>query len=345
MTDNAAKQSKKKLPAWVAKAQAELEAIPKEEFERRSMEAQAKLEALELRKKIAPSGEFPPEQGQLFTEAPYPTDFCRVSPFYPANRNQVNQIKYLKREVITDSSWGRLIYSGEQLTTYDEDVLIGIFTLLSDANIRKRELTDDGNPTYTYQGSLLALLKSMPGETYRPNKKSYNRVLDSLERLVGAVITIEIYKRNSRGKRKVMGAKITNMLTYADWVEREDGSKEFKITINPYFAELYGQGLVSLIDKKIRNAISSPVAKCLHRFISSQREDKWPGHYMVLAIAINLDVQTQPKYQIRRQIKNAIAELVKVGYLDQGSGFLQDRETVVLRRIPRKRKKTKLLPG
>jgi hypothetical protein len=66
---------------------------------------------------------------------------------------------------------------------------------------------------------------------------------------------------------------------------------------------------------------------------------------MVLAIAINLDVQTQPKYQIRRQIKNAIAELVKVGYLDQGSGFLQDRETVVLRRIPRKRKKTKLLPG
>jgi hypothetical protein len=170
-------------------------------------------------------------------------------------------------------------------------------------------------------------------------------VLDSLERLVGAVITIEIYKRNSRGKRKVMGAKITNMLTYADWVELEDGSKEFKITINPYFAELYGQGLVSLIDKKIRNAISSPVAKCLHRFISSQREDKWPGHYMVLAIAINLDVQTQPKYQIRRQIKNAIAELVKVGYLDQGSGFLQDRETVVLRRIPRKRKKTKLLPG
>jgi hypothetical protein len=278
MTDNAA--TEKKLPAWVAKAQAELEAIPEEEFERRSMEAQAKLEALELRKKIAPSGEFPPEQGQLFTSAPYPTDFCRVSPFFPTNRNQVNQIKYLKREVITDSSWGRLYYSGERLTTYDEDVLIGIFSLLSDANIRKRELTDDENPTptYTYQGPLLALLKAMPGETNRPNKKSYDRVLDSLERLVGAVITIEIYKRNSRGKRKVTGATITNMLTYADWVEREDGSKEFKITINPYFAELYGQGLVSLIDKKIRNDLNSSVAKCLHRFVSSQRDDLWAGN-------------------------------------------------------------------
>lgn len=267
-----------------------------------SIAEDAKKAAAEVHKEIGkPRG----EQAWL-PFAPMPTDLCRVSPFFPMAQKQMKDRPYLRDIVITESSWGKITYTGPKLSTFEEDSLVAVLALI-DIGKNVDETTDEeGRKTYTYQGPLLPVMKLMGLKSF--SKPAYNRTIRALKFLVPTAISLETKKGLS---------DTVNMLSRATWNEK---TKELTVTLNPFFAETYMSGRVTLIDVLKRASITSPVAKNLYRFMQSHREPKWSGHFLTLAAALNLDLE-QPAYQIRRQIKTAITALQKtsVGVLSKSS--------------------------
>ena len=270
------------------------------------VEEHAKAVAAEIQSEIAPAGKLPPEQGWL-NFAPMPTDICRVSPFFPMNPRQMEKREYIEGMVIAATAWGEVKYTGPKLSTFEEDVLLAILALLKTV-----QPEGEGNQIWTYTGPLRPILTAMGYKT--TGKDNYRRVKEALRRLAGAVVEIQTKK----GKWAM-----STMLT---WAGGDDRSKDLAVTVNPYFAEMYAAGSVNLIDLAKRAELSRPVSKALHRFATSHRGD-WRGHFLTLAAAINLDME-QPQKQIRRQVKQAMAELRKVGVLAGRSKFSGDVATL-----------------
>jgi len=272
------------------------------------MEVHAQAVAIEIRAEIAPGGNLPPEQGWL-NFAPMPTDLCRVSPFFPMAQKQMEKREYIEGMVIAATSWGEVQYTGPKLSTYEEDVLLAILALLKTVQIEC-----GGDPGWTYDGPLRPILTAMGYRT--TGKDNYRRVKNALRRL--AVAGVEIQTKKGRWA-------MSTMLT---WAGGDDKTKDLTITVNPYFAEMYAAGSVNLLDLAKRAELSRPVSKALHRFATSHRGE-WRGHFLTLAVAINLDME-QPQKQLRRQIQQAMTELRKVGVLASRSKFAGDVVTLTL---------------
>ena len=273
-----------------------------------TMEEHAKAVAVEIRAEIAPTGVLPPEQG-WFCFAPMPTDMCRVSPFFPMNPRQMEKREAFRGMVIARNAWGEVTYSGFKLSTFEEDVLLAILALLKTV-----EPEENGKAVWTYSGPLRPILTAMGYQT--TGKRNYERVKGALELLAGAVVKVQTKK----GKWS-----ISSMLAGA---VGDDKGATVSVTVNPYFAEMYAAGSVNLLDLAKRAELSRPVSKALHRFATSHRGE-WRGHFLTLAAAINLNLE-QPQKQIRRQIKQAMTELRKVGVLAARSKFAGDVVTLAL---------------
>ena len=111
----------------------------------------------------------------------------------------------------------------------------------------------------------------------------------------------------------------------------DDQKKELTATINPFFYETYMAGQVTLMDVAKRMSLKGLNAKALYRFVQSQRQNPvFAGHFLTLADALNMD-REQPAYQLRRQLKTAISELIRQGVLMKKSGFV-DTDIIKLER-------------
>jgi hypothetical protein len=252
--------------------------------------------------------------------APMPSDFCRCSPFFPLARAKMKEREYIRDLVITKSVWGEIHYTGVKLTVFEEDVLLGLLALLSQAGDRNE-----------YHGPLKPLLRLLGyGEA---GGKNYRRVLDAIDLLIGNKIKLIVY-----GKRKKEAKPlITDILSSGGWDEK---SGELYVKVNEDFYELYARGAVTLLDVQQRSNLRTAIAKCLYRFVQSW-DKPMTLHYMTLAPALNLDL-SHPAREIRRQLKNAIEELIKHGILDARSGFIS-QNIVKLVRTPQSRVRRKLL--
>lgn len=286
----------------------------------------AKQQADEALALIAPEGEVAPHQA-YFAFAPMPTDLCRVSPFFPMSTNDMAKRDYIEDMPITTSSWGGITYTGPRLSTYEEDVLLAVLALLNNKAENKHVTMLDGVPTYTYRGPLRPVLKMMGYE--KTGSHDYKRILLALKRMQATSIEMQIKGRNSRGKAVVKKIIMNNMIPNAVW---DDELKELRVTINPYFYELYLKNAVTLIDMQTRSKLRSPVAKSLMRFVESHAGDLWQGHILTLATALNMD-RDQPLYELRRVVRTAITILIKEGALVVGSQV--DGDIVTLSRKPR----------
>lgn len=252
---------------------------------------------------------------------PMPTDLCRVSPFFPIDKASMGHREYLEDLVITETAWGKISYTGPRLSTYDEDALMAILALLDDAKHRQSSLVD-GAKTYSYRGPLLPVLRLMGLST---GKANYTRIKSSLRRLVATALELEIFKRSKAGKRKVAKSHMTNILSAARW---DEDKQELTVTVNPFFFEAYSQGTVTRLDVLRRVELKSPIAKALYRFIQSHRDDRWQGHYLTLAAALNLD-ENLPQFKKRDRIRTAVRRLVEAKALTTASGFKKDSPDVV----------------
>jgi hypothetical protein len=251
---------------------------------------------------------------------PMPTDLCRVSPFFPMNRNELKERVFIEEMVIMKSSWGEIQFYGPKLSTYEEDVFMAILALFND--IYKKTETTNNQTTYTYKGPFYPLLKLVKGP--KPSKTEYGRVYRALKLLNVSGFNLVICKDN-----KVQKEQLLNILSYAEW---DHNTKELKIILNPYFYETYIKGNFTLIEIEQRMRLTSPIAKAIHRFILSHRDNTWQGHFLTLAAALNLNIE-QPAFEIRRLIKLSIGQLIKENILTNKSKFIY-QDIVKLDRNP-----------
>lgn len=296
-----------------------------EKFKAGNIGNHAEKMANEIQNAIAPGGKLPDEQMHI-PYIPMPTDMCRVSPFFPLARQKLKERSFVRDIIITNSSWGDITYTGPELSTYEEDVLMSVLALLDKAENRQLEEIG-GKKTYTYRGPLLPVLTKMGYK--RVGSTDYDHVLSALELMSATCLTLKVYKRTTRGKRKISKWLITNMISAGYWDEKK---KELVVTVNPYFYENYMAGTITLIDVESRSKLKSPIAKCLYRFIQSHRAATWEGNYFTLAGSLNLD-RDQPYKELKRYIKRAISVLVRHKILSSKSGF-KNKETVKLIRHP-----------
>ena len=290
--------------------------------EARALEEEARAQAQAIREAITPGGQLPLEQ-TWFEFAPVPTPMARVSPFFPLNQRQLKDRPFVEDMVITQTSWGKITYTGPKLSTYEEDVLLALLALLDSSRHREETVSNDGRPTYMYRGHLLPLLKLLGIKN--PGKTNYTRLLKALTRMTVAGVRLEI-----KDKSWVM----SSILAGAKWNEK---TQELTVTVNPFFYEMYMAGTVTLLDVIKRGRLRSPITKSMYRFIMSHR-GKWSGHFLTLARALNLDHENQPDKQLRRQLKTAITELTKHGHLEQDSGFISKDIIKLIRPTELKRK-------
>lgn len=312
----------RKLTPTVQRAVGPTEDIYVAEMMARFAEAAAR-EASEL---IAPDGNLPLSQARL-AFAPVPTDQCRVSPFFPMSKNEMASTSrdFIKNMVITSNAWGTIYYTGVKLSTYEEDILYAILALFNSAE-NKDVVEHDGLKTYRYRGPLRPILRQIGYS--KTGKNNYQRVLDALALMQATSIKMELNARTTRGNKKIKKTSGMNMIAFYDW-DREN--EELIVIISPYYYEYYLAGSCTLIDMNIRNKIT-PISKCLHRFIMSHQANLWHGNMFTLARALNLNLDLPPS-ELRKRLRSAIAELIKVGVLSSDS--LLDGDIVVLSRKSR----------
>ena len=318
----------------------------------RSVAEEAQEQAKEIRQEVVAAIKAAgPEQASLAQWCGFPTDMTRCSPFFPMNPNELGNRQYLEDFIITSSNWGEIKYTGPQLSTYDEDVLLVILYALDNQSIFRKEsfviekstieknvkssIEKDGiiniynayekcvkdlKKTYTYKGPILPLLRILGIK--KVGKTNYIRFLKSLKRLVGTSIelTISTGKTKSGKKRQPRRIQIVSMLSGVDW---NDEKKELSVTVNPFFYETYMNGRITLMDVTKRISLRGVIAKALYRFVQSQRQNSvFVGHFLTLADALNMD-REQPAKEIRRSLKTAINELIRQGVLMKKSGFVE----------------------
>jgi hypothetical protein len=289
-------------------------------------EDEAKNQGEEIRQAIMPGGQPQPEQ-MRFSFSPFPTQLTRTSPFFPISTQEIAKREYIRDMVIASHSWGELTYTGPKLSVFEEDHLMILLALICDVNARIEEACEGGEITYTYTGNIRKILKLKRIEN--PGANHYKTVIDSLTLLTGASFKL-ITKKTGKGKKDLDTTYVNNILTNFSY---KHGSGNLKVTVNPYFYQTFGQGMVTWLDVQIRSRLKSAHAKALYRFIMSHRDDKWDGPLLTLAASTNMDPNL-PKIKTRERLKKAIGELVEVGVLTERSKINGD--FVELWRTPKK---------
>ena len=94
--------------------------------------------------------------------------------------------------------------------------------------------------------------------------------------------------------------------------------KEINVVINYFFKEMLEGKLITYINIEQRRKIKGDIAKAVYRFYSGQTDETFKHKLIDLCRAINLDTGKLPKYELRRQIKKALDELRKIGFLKIG---------------------------
>ena len=284
----------------------------------------AQEQAAEIREAVATA---PAEQETLFKWCGFPTDMTRVSPFFPMQTNELGQRPFMRDTLITSAAWGEIRYTGPKLSIHEEDALLALLAILESVTKYRKETKIEDRKTYSYTGPILPLWRLMyggktkTGKEKKPSSTDYKRLVSSLELLGVAGVKLSLAARSKTGKKKIRYTSLSSMLSNVAWDEEK---KVLSATINPFFYETYYAGAVTLMDVQKRMEIGGSIAKSLYRFVQSHKQQVplWTGHFLTLAQVLNMDIE-QPAYTVRKQLKAAIAELIKHGILHKSSRFLK----------------------
>lgn len=336
----------------------------------------AQKEAEEIKKAVVDRTKA--EQPTLLQWCGFPTDMTRVSPFFPLNpRAKTAKRPILDEEVITTGSWGQIRYTGRQLSTYDEDVLLSLLILMQmqhntgeaqeeqyvslielddgdpeggemvvrnyvmDPDTIRQEFPGNGRKTYSYLGPMYRILQMM-GKA-RPSKKDYDRLLKSLEYLHSAQLVLYLSAGHTRtgkarGQRPAQWVHIIDHFTPPDPV-----TNQISVTLDPYFFETYINGRVTLIDIAQRLKLKSVYSKALYRFVQSHHSHEWRGRAVILADAMNIEPESaeMPKSERVKRVRKAISELQRHKILTHQSTITKAGVALLYRAadtLPRKKK-------
>ena len=226
-----------------------------------------------------------------------PTDMTRTSPFFPMSRKEMKN-RELYQDFVIENSWGRITFSGPQLSVSDETVLLALCFLA------KKYKSDYFQTTYAELCRLMGVNRG---------KNTYKAIESTLKRLTRAVVDTDLYEPDNNKQeitRSISGA----ILSQAD---QQIKSSKIDITLSPYFLSLYAVNLTTSLNIDERAKLKGDTAKALYRFLQSHAPSSVPFGLMTLCHGINLNVK-QPTFEIRKQIRAALKELCRQGHVKKG---------------------------
>lgn len=226
-----------------------------------------------------------------------PNEMARTSPFFPMSRSEMKD-RPLYQDFVIENRWGRISITGPRLSIGDESVLLALLVLA------KRHKNDKFKTSCAELCEIMGITRG---------KNQYAAISATLDRLTSAAINTELFKAGSEKKevtRWIKGTILSN-------VDFETESSKVGVTLNPYFLGLYAANLTTSLDVIERSKLKGDTAKALYRFIQTHKPGPVPFGLLTLCLGINLNVD-QPLFEVRRQIKTAIAELKKHGHIKSG---------------------------
>ncbi len=246
-----------------------------------------------------------------------PIVMTRVSPFIIISRRDMNK-RIFKQCLILKNSWGKVMIEGEPLTIFDEDVLLILLALM-----KKKGDT-------CFQTTLYEICK-MKGTVVR--KDTANAIWKSLMKIGKTSVDIEGNEIIEGKKHKIRG--FFHLINGA--VLREVTGK-INIEMSIYFYEMLAKKLMTYIDLKERLKLKGDVTKALHRFLEGQSDFQKYGLYQLglLKLCNVLNMEDKLLKEQRRQIRDAVMELIKKEYLKKLSG-INKNDTVLFWRILRRK--------
>ncbi len=236
-----------------------------------------------------------------------PNDLVRSALFTVGNKR--NKRSYLKEAIIAALGDVRITYTGEELRQDDEDVFLQILHLA--------RLTPLGE---LVEVTAYALLKSLGWPT---DGRTYARLKKSLIRLKATSLSV------SNGPRGYSGSLIRSF----EWRDMEhQQSRTWKICLEPRIIALFGHVAYTQIVWEQRQQLG-PLAKWLHSFYFTHAN---PYALKVKTLKTLCGSTVKDLYKFRQNLKNALAELENVGFLD--SWRIDQNDNVHVVRIATSRK-------
>ncbi len=288
-----------------------LETIPKRG--RPSLETIAKKRTLkELYKEL---NEFTDSKDKnLITLLPH--EMTRVSPFGIDSRRFTDQRVYDRKTICDSESWGRLTLQGLALSIFDEEILMVLLYLMKK------------NKNLYFQTSFYEICDI---KNIYVRRDSCTAIWKSLEKLTGTLIKIET-------RQDIEKNRIKALFHLVDDAVLREGTRQIYITINKYFFIFWERNLVTYINLTKRLELRGDIAKALHRFLEGQSGFQVSGrkNLALMQVAETLNLESEERYTLRRQIKTAISELVSKKYLMQCSG-INKYDTVFFQRLRKKK--------
>lgn len=248
-----------------------------------------------------------------------PIVMTRVSPFIIISRRDMNK-RIFKHRLILKNSWGRVMIEGEPLTIFDEDILLILLALMK----QKDDLH--------FQTTLYEICK-MKGTVVR--KDTAGAIWRSLTKIGKTSVDVEGNEIIGGKKHKIRG-----FFHFINGAVLREVTGKINIEMSSYFYEMLAKRLMTYIDLKERLKLRGDVTKALHRFLEGQSDFQKYGVYQlgILKLCNVLNMEDKLLKEQRRQIKNAVAELVDKEYLKKMSG-INENDTVLFWRVMRRKGK------
>lgn len=188
----------------------------------------------------------------------------------------------LKRAELAAWNGTSILYTGEKLDQWDEDVWLQTLHL--------NRLQDLPRITYATNRSFLKTI-GRPG-----NGQNIERLHKSLERLVACAVTVQT------PAHRYVGSMLSS------WA-LEEATGRLALQLNPEIAELFSEN-ISKIDWEARRALRTDLAKWLHAYVQTHRAIPAQPHRVPVQQLLSLSGSTTSLKDFRYKLKKA-CELLK----------------------------------
>lgn len=222
-----------------------------------------------------------------------PSALARSALFRVARKNSRRE---MLRDVHIETVNGiELSFTGETLFQTDEDVFLQLLHL---ARMQPADA-----PIHFKPSALIKELRWVKGSS------AYNRLAEIIERLV--VGTVKIKQTAPDGSVKTFnGHLLRSSLTKISAGDQKVSN--WTVQLEPAIVSLFAPASYSTLFWETRVMLSSMLAKWLHSFYSTHAQ---PYPYKVETIRTLSGSDTAKLYHFRADIKSALEELVKIGFL------------------------------
>lgn len=238
-----------------------------------------------------------------------PNEALRGALFTARNRNTARQ--QFKSEELVVYGNARLIYTGEELRQDDLDVWFQVLHFAREADL--------GHPIAF---SPLAMKKELDMPYGR---KHTDRLKTILTRLKANSLTI-----HSERLGKGVSLSLIRKFEYDDALEEDKPGKDVSwiVDLEPEIVKLFGSGLYTTrIEWEQRLQLKGNLAKWMQGFYASHSE---PYDIKVETLIKSSGCKVSTLGKARQMIREALAELIKSGFLIEG--YIDNKDKVVVKR-------------